>query len=56
MIDQNGKEFTSEDLKGRFSLVYFGFTHCPDICPEELDKMAEMIDCECGAERWMGWR
>ncbi|KIH87687.1 protein sco1 [Sporothrix brasiliensis 5110] len=44
LIDQNGKAFTEADLKGRFSLVYFGFSHCPDICPEELDKMARMFD------------
>ncbi|KAG0187677.1 Cu-binding protein, partial [Apophysomyces sp. BC1034] len=39
-----GKTFGTEDLKGRFWLAYFGFTHCPDICPEELDKMAEAVD------------
>lgn len=44
LTDHNGKDFTQEDLKGKYSLVYFGFTHCPDICPEELDKMAGMID------------
>ncbi|KAK8024047.1 Protein SCO1 [Apiospora rasikravindrae] len=44
LTDQNGKPFSSADLKGRYSLVYFGFTHCPDICPEELDKMAQMFD------------
>ncbi|KAJ5902800.1 Synthesis of cytochrome c oxidase Sco1/Sco2 [Penicillium taxi] len=42
--DLEGKEFTAEDLKGKYSFVYFGFTHCPDICPDELDKMAEIID------------
>ncbi|KAL2158427.1 hypothetical protein VTH06DRAFT_4475 [Thermothelomyces fergusii] len=44
LIDQNGNKFTDGDLKGRYSLVYFGFTHCPDICPDELDKMARMFD------------
>ncbi|KAK4250938.1 SCO1/SenC-domain-containing protein [Corynascus novoguineensis] len=44
LIDQDGNKFTDADLKGRYSLVYFGFTHCPDICPEELDKMARMFD------------
>ncbi|CAJ2504301.1 Uu.00g116950.m01.CDS01 [Anthostomella pinea] len=44
LVDQDGKVFSSADLRGRYSLVYFGFTHCPDICPEELDKMARMFD------------
>ncbi|UKZ82448.1 hypothetical protein TrVFT333_010237 [Trichoderma virens FT-333] len=44
LTDQNGKTFTSEMMKGKHSLVYFGFTRCPDICPEELDKMARMLD------------
>jgi protein SCO1/2 len=45
LLDQNGNIFDSEkDMKGRYALVYFGFSHCPDICPEELDKLAVMVD------------
>ncbi|KAI0204277.1 SCO1/SenC-domain-containing protein [Astrocystis sublimbata] len=44
LVDHEGRPFSSANLKGRYSLVYFGFTHCPDICPEELDKMAQMFD------------
>ncbi|KAH0536447.1 hypothetical protein FGG08_006687 [Glutinoglossum americanum] len=44
LVNQDGHPYTDEDMKGKYALVYFGFTHCPDICPEELDKMAEMID------------
>ncbi|OTB04664.1 hypothetical protein M426DRAFT_320530 [Hypoxylon sp. CI-4A] len=44
LVDQEGRPFSSAELRGRYSLVYFGFTHCPDICPEELDKMARMFD------------
>ncbi|KAI0010423.1 SCO1 protein [Xylariaceae sp. FL0662B] len=50
LVDHEGRPFSSQDLKGRYSLVYFGFTHCPDICPDELDKMASMID-QVEAER-----
>lgn len=36
--------FTEDNLKGNWSLIYFGFTNCPDICPEELDKMGEVVE------------
>jgi len=44
LIDTSGKTFTNRDLLGEFALLYFGFTHCPDICPDELEKVAEAVD------------
>lgn len=39
-----GKTFTEADLKGKYSLVYFGFTHCPDICPTTLLVIKNALD------------
>ena len=44
LVDEQGRKCTNDDLKGAFALLYFGFTHCPDICPDELVKLAEAID------------
>ncbi|MBI1731443.1 MAG: SCO family protein [Gammaproteobacteria bacterium] len=40
-IDHDGGPFTEEKLKGRWSLLFFGFTHCPDICPITLSVLAQ---------------
>ena len=44
LIDTEGKRFTDRQLLGEFALLYFGFTHCPDICPDELEKVSASID------------
>jgi protein SCO1 len=41
--DQNGKPVSDGDMKGRPFLVFFGFTHCPDICPTSLFEMSELM-------------
>ncbi|HJD56243.1 MAG TPA: SCO family protein [Rickettsia endosymbiont of Pyrocoelia pectoralis] len=43
LIDQDGEVFNSDKLKGKLSLIYFGFTGCPDICPTSLNKITEII-------------
>ncbi|MGK7870195.1 SCO family protein [Falsiroseomonas sp. E2-1-a20] len=44
LVDQTGKPVTEADFAGRFLLVYFGFTYCPDVCPTELGTIASAID------------
>lgn len=44
LIDQNGELFNSDELKGKLSLIYFGFTSCPDICPTSLNKITKAVE------------
>ena len=40
LVDQNGNTVTNTDLEGKWLLVYFGYTHCPDACPTALNNIA----------------
>jgi len=42
--DQNNQPFGNAQLKGKWSLLFFGYTHCPDICPVSLQAMSEMME------------
>lgn len=43
LIDQNNNKLTGSDFKGKWHLLFFGYTHCPDICPASLQTLAEMV-------------
>jgi len=40
LVDQNAMTFSQEDLTGRWHVLFFGFAHCPDICPATLQQLA----------------
>lgn len=44
LVAQDGRAVTERDLLGRPSLVFFGFTHCPDICPTKLMEITQILD------------
>jgi protein SCO1/2 len=43
LLDQNGRTVTDQDLRGHPFLVFFGFTHCPDVCPTSLFEISEVL-------------
>lgn len=44
LINQKGELVTNKSFKNKFCLIYFGFTYCPDICPQELEKQTIVIE------------
>lgn len=42
LVDDDGQPFSLERLKGQWSLLFFGFTHCPDVCPSALYDLAQV--------------
>jgi protein SCO1/2 len=44
LTDHTGKRVTDNDFRGRYMLVYFGYTWCPDVCPTELQVISAALD------------
>lgn len=44
LVDDAGNPVTDEDFRGRYMLVYFGFTYCPDVCPTSLNRNMQALD------------
>lgn len=44
LIDHNGRSVTDHDFRGKFMLVFFGYTFCPDVCPIDLQIISKAVD------------
>src|SRR4051812_34627606 len=43
LIDQDGRTVRDSDFSGKYRIVYFGYTHCPDICPNDLAVIGQAL-------------
>ena len=43
LVDQNGRRVTDKDFAGKYRIVYFGYTHCPDVCPTDLATISQAM-------------
>ena len=43
LTDQNGRTVTEQSLRGKPTLIFFGYTHCPDVCPTSLFEISEVL-------------
>jgi protein SCO1/2 len=43
LVDDSGHAVTGQSFKGRATLVYFGYTHCPDVCPETMARLIQVL-------------
>ncbi|TXS93689.1 SCO family protein [Parahaliea maris] len=50
LLDHQGRAFTPERLEGRWSLIFFGFTYCPDICPTTMSFLSDFVSALEGTE------
>jgi len=44
LVDHNGRNVTDKDYRGKFMLIFVGYTYCPDVCPTELGTIANALD------------
>lgn len=44
LVNQDGQPVTDATYRGQYLLIYFGFAHCPDICPSELVRIGKVVD------------
>ncbi len=44
LVDHRGRAVTNKTYRGKYMLVFFGYTHCPDVCPTDLQVMSDTVD------------